>query len=134
LIIGTPGLDDQLTLIDDTVAAGAPLVLDAFVTDDGKPTARPSQSGSNARVEGPLMQAMVRLDRGVRLGVSWVVYRGDARAVTFEPRKIPVTDGKASTSVRFSAPGTYVLRAYADDGILVAAKDVTVTVTSNSVR
>ena len=43
-----------------------------------KPTNRPSQSGSNARVEGPLSQAMVRLDRGVRLGVIWVVYRGDA--------------------------------------------------------
>ena len=74
------------------------------------------------------MQAMVRLDRGVRLGVVWVVYRGDAKAVTFEPRKIAVADGKASTTVRISAPGTYVLRAYADDGILVAAKDVTVTV------
>ena len=111
-----------------TVAAGAALTLDAFVTDDGRPSARPSQSGSNPRVEGPLMQAMVRLDRGVRLGVVWVVYRGDAKAVTFEPRKIAVVDGKASTTVRFSAPGAYVLRAYADDGILVAAKDVTVTV------
>ena len=110
------------------VAAGAALALDAFVTDDGRPSAKPSQSGSNPRVEGPLMQAMVRLDRGVRLGVIWVVYRGDAKAVTFEPRKIAVVDGKASTTVRFAAPGTYVLRAYADDGILVAAKDVTVTV------
>jgi hypothetical protein len=117
-----------------TVAAGAALSLEAFVADDGRPTARPSQSGSNARVEGPLTQAMVRLDRGVRLGVIWVVYRGDATHVTFEPRKIPVTDGKASTMVRFSAPGTYVLRAYADDGILVAAKDVTVTVTAGQAR
>lgn len=113
-----------------TVATGATLTLDAFVTDDGRPSAKPSQSGSNARVEGPLMQAMVRLDRGVRLGVIWVVYRGDAKAVTFEPRKIAVVDGKASTSVRFRAPGTYVLRAYADDGVLVAAKDVTVTVSA----
>jgi hypothetical protein len=112
------------------VGAGAALTLDAFVTDDGRPSARPSQSGSNPRVEGPLMQAMVRLDRGVRLGVVWVVYRGDAKAVTFEPRKIAVVDGKASTTVRFGAPGTYVLRAYADDGILVAAKDVTVTVSA----
>ena len=77
---------------------------------------------------------MVRLDRGVRLGVVWVVYRGDATRVTFEPRKIPVTDGKASTTVRFSAPGTYVLRAYADDGILVASKDVTVTVAPAAAR
>ena len=64
----------------------------------------------------------------MRLGVIWVVYRGDARAVTFEPRRIAVIDGKAGTKVRFSAPGTYVLRAYADDGILVSTADVTVTV------
>ena len=111
-----------------TVALNAPLSLDAFVVDDGRPSNRPSQSGSNARVEGPLTQAVVRLDRGVRLGVIWVVYRGDAKAVTFEPRKVPVADGKASTKVTFSAPGTYTLRAYADDGIFVAAADVTVTV------
>jgi hypothetical protein len=66
----------------------------------------------------------------VGLGVIWVVYRGDAAHVAFDLRKVPVADGKASTSVRFSAPGTYVLRAYADDGILVAAKDVTVTVSA----
>jgi hypothetical protein len=111
-----------------TVAAGTPLALDAFVVDDGRPSNRPSQSGSNARVEGPLTQAVVRLDRGVRLGVVWVVYRGDAKAVQFDPRKIPVVDGKASTKVTFSAPGTYTLRAYADDGIFVAAADVQVTV------
>jgi hypothetical protein len=110
-----------------TVAVGTSLALDAFVVDDGRPTARPSQSGSNPRVEGPLTQAVVRLDRGVRLGVIWVVYRGDAKAVTFEPRKIPVVDGKAATKVTISAPGTYVLRAYADDGIFVSAADVTVT-------
>jgi hypothetical protein len=110
------------------IASGSTLTLDAFVIDDGKPTNRPSQSGSSARVEGPLTQAVVRLDRGVRLGVIWVVYRGDANAVTFTPRKIAVADGKASTTVTFSAPGTYVLRAYADDGILVSAADVTVTV------
>jgi hypothetical protein len=56
------------------------------------------------------------------------VYRGDAKSVTFEPRKIAVADGKASTTVRFKNPGTYVLRAYADDGILVSAADVTVHV------
>jgi hypothetical protein len=111
-----------------TISTGAALALDAFVIDDGKPTNRPSQSGSSARVEGPLTQAVVRMDRGMRLGVIWVVYRGDARSVTFEPRKIPVADGKASTTVKFSAPGAYVLRAYADDGILVSAADVTVTV------
>jgi hypothetical protein len=111
-----------------TIAAGAPLSLEAFVIDDGRPSNRPSQSGSNPRVEGPLSQAVVRLDRGTRLGVIWVVYRGDAKAVTFEPRRIAVADGKAGTTVRISKPGTYRLRAYADDGILVSAADVDVTV------
>jgi hypothetical protein len=131
---GELGEDDEAPSIkvegspQRTAATGAPLTLDAFVVDDGKPTSRPSQSGSNARVEGPLMQAVVRLDRGVRLGVIWVVYRGDASAVTFHPRKVAVVDGKASATATFSKPGTYVLRGYADDGILVSAADVTVTV------
>ena len=111
-----------------TAAVGSALTLDAFVVDDGKPSNRPSQSGSNARVEGPLRQAVVQLDRGVRLGVIWVVYRGDATGVTFEPRKVPVADGKATTKVSFTKPGRDTLRGYADDGILVSAADVTVTV------
>jgi len=115
-------------------AVGSALTLDAFVVDDGKPSNRPSQSGSNARVEGPLRQAVVMLDRGVRLGVIWVVYRGDATAVTFAPRKVAVVDGKASTKVSFSKPGTYTLRAYADDGILLDMKDVTVTVPPAAAR
>jgi hypothetical protein len=111
-----------------TLASGSTLTLEAFVLDDGRPTNRASQSGSNPRVEGPLSQAVVRLDRGVRLGVIWVVYRGNAKPVVFDPRKIPVVDGKASTRVAINAPGTYVLRGYADDGIFVSAVDVTVTV------
>jgi hypothetical protein len=111
-----------------TARVGEPVAVEAFVVDDGRPTNRPSQSGSNARVEGPLTQAVVRLDRGTRLGVIWVVYRGDANAVSFNPRKVPVADGKAATTVSFTAPGTYVLRAYADDGILVSAADVKVIV------
>jgi hypothetical protein len=112
-----------------TIGVDSPLTLDAYVIDDGKPSNRPSQSGSNPRVEGPLSQAVVKLDRGMRLGMVWVVYRGDARAVTFNPAKAAVGEGgKTSTTVRFSAPGTYVLRGYADDGILFDVVDVTVTV------
>jgi hypothetical protein len=70
----------------------------------------------------------VRLDRSTRLGVIWVVYRGDASGVVFTPRKAAVADGKAATTIQFKAPGTYVLRAYADDGILVSAADLKVIV------
>jgi hypothetical protein len=45
--------------------------------------------------------------------------------------KVAVTDGKASTIVRFDAPGTYVLRGYADDSVLLNYVDVTVTVTGS---
>ena len=115
-----------------TIGVDSPLTLDAYVIDDGRPSNRPSQSGSNPRVEGPLSQAVVKLDRGMRLGVVWVVYRGDARAVTFSPVKAAVGEGgKASTTVRFTAPGTYVLRGYADDGVLFDVVDVTVTVRPN---
>ena len=49
--------------------------------------------------------------------------------VKFEPeRSGPITDGQATTKVTFKAPGTYMLRALADDGSLIATSEVTVTV------
>jgi plastocyanin len=39
-----------------------------------------------------------------------------------------VKDGKASTAVSFSEPGTYVVRAYADDGVVFEPADITVAV------
>ena len=83
------------------------------------------------------------------LHVSWFVYRG-AGKVTFDPPQIltwedtrtganspwaplwqpptakPVQTGTAQ--VTFAQPGTYVLRARADDGALYADQEVTVTV------
>jgi hypothetical protein len=134
-----------------TVASGEPLTLSVEVADDGypKPVARPQRTGSRdgrrgtmARPQSPVTQAVVKLDPGVRLGVTWVVYRGGLGNVTFNPMRIPVVmtasgdspvaagpiTGKATTNVVFSQPGTYVLRAYADDGVLTAPLDVTVTV------
>jgi hypothetical protein len=48
--------------------------------------------------------------------------------VTFDPMTMVVKDGKATTRVVFSQPGSYVIRAYADDGILTTPADVTVEV------
>jgi hypothetical protein len=87
---------------------------------------------------------VVRLDPGVRLGVTWVVYRGGPGDVTFQPRKVAVVNvdaagspagvtplsGKATTSVTFTKPGTYRLRAYADDGVLLTPLDVNVVVST----
>jgi hypothetical protein len=121
-----------------TVAVGQPLTIDAQVTDDGMPTFRASRSGSGRASAGagviparenPLTQAVVRLEPNVRLGVTWVVHRRSTpAAVTISPQRVPVADGHASTSVTFSAPGTYTLRGYADDGVLLDSADVVVTV------
>jgi hypothetical protein len=134
-----------------TVAVGETTPLVADVADDGHPTPRrragaapvvrrdsdgavitptgtAGPGGTGPRRENPLTQAVVRLDPGVRLGVTWVVYRGSSEGVKFEPQRVAVANGKASSTVSFSRPGSYVLRGYADDGVLVAPVDVAVTV------
>jgi hypothetical protein len=146
-----------------TAGVGQSLTLTAAVTDDGHPAPRvvaagrrgqsapPVQRDSDGAVvppaagrgqapaasapprASPLTQAVVRLDRGVRLGVTWVVYRGTgAGAVTFDPMHVAVVNGQAITRVSFREAGAYVLRGYADDGVLVTPVDVTVTVTDRS--
>jgi hypothetical protein len=140
-----------------TISLSEPLTLTVGVTDDGRPAPRGARGGgqqsaspfirdsdgglvatsaarggpTGPRPQNPLTQAVVRLDPGVRLGVTWVLYRGAPGTVTFEPMHIRVVDGKAVTKVGFSKPGTYVLRAYADDGIFVTPVDVTVSVSAN---
>jgi hypothetical protein len=64
------------------------------------------------------------------LALTWTHYRG-AGGVTFDPMTIPVEGGRGGetvTTVRFSEPGTFVLRGYADDSIVTTPVDVTVTV------
>jgi hypothetical protein len=133
--------------------AGQPLALTALVTDDGHPAPRkrtgapaapvvrrdsdgavitptgtPGPGGSGPRRENPLTQAVVRLEPGVQLGVTWVVYRGSSAGVTFDKQRPAVAGGKAESHVTFARPGTYTLRGYADDGVLLTAADVVVTV------
>jgi hypothetical protein len=144
-----------------TVKVGETLTLTVEVGDDGLPKPRVRRLGATVvrdsdggvisssqgsaespRPENPLTQAVVKLDPGVRLGVTWVVYRGVPGTVTIDPMKVPVVkspapgtepepgplSGKATTNVTFSQLGTYRLRAYADDGILITPLDVNVTV------
>lgn len=115
-----------------TVAA--PVMLTALVTDDGLPRPRPEaprpppvspaadqrfQSQRNS--SGPNRNALV----GLR--VTWLEYRGPAK-VTFETNPIGVANGKAVTTARFTAPGTYTLVAMANDGSLSTRGEVVVTV------
>jgi hypothetical protein len=97
-----------------------------------------------------LPPARVTVGKNVGLHLSWFVYRGTG-AVTFNPEQImawedtraganspwaPVwvapempSDGEVSVQVTFDEPGTYILRARADDGGLMTDGEVTVTVT-----
>jgi hypothetical protein len=85
------------------------------------------------------------------LRVAWFVYRGPADRVAFDPEQFKVyedtqgnspwrpgwvppplaADGKFPVNVTFSAPGTFVVRVMAHDG-LAATQEVTVTVTPSS--
>ena len=87
---------------------------------------------------------------GPGLRLSWIVFRGNAAAVTFKPDQmktwtdtraygnspwsppftipVPPPDGKWVTDVTFGEPGTYVLRAVASDGSLFTYENVAVTV------
>jgi hypothetical protein len=100
-----------------TVALPASVALTATVRDDGEPE-----------------------DRSGRARVTWVHYRGPGK-VTFEPDRASLPEGaETSTGVEvhtiasFSRPGTYVLRAVANDGDWNGAGDVTVTVTDAAPR
>ena len=149
---GAPNTGPKATLVGAatrTMLVSESLPLVVTVADDGLP-ARPPARGGNAAAAGrggaeqargstpppsvipprqyPITQMVVRLDAGMRLGVIWVLHRRSGTGtVTFNPAKAAVVDGQASTTARFSAPGTYVLRGYADDGILLDYVDVAVT-------
>jgi hypothetical protein len=74
----------------------------------------------------PIQQAVVR-PATTGLAVTWLHWRGPGQ-VTFTPTMMVAKEGKVSTEAKFSQPGTYVLRAFADDGVLLATSDVTVVV------
>jgi hypothetical protein len=126
---------DELTKRNVTV--GEALTLTAAASDDGIP-APPPRRAANANVavvdgvpllttrERPTTQAIVKPSRE-GLAVTWTQWRGPGK-VTFEPATMVVKDGKATTRAVFSQPGVYVIRAYADDGILMTPSDVTINV------
>jgi hypothetical protein len=131
-----------------TVNAGKPLVLSASVEDDGIPKRRANNAAAQRLATVPPTRITVGKNPG--LHISWFVYRG-AGKVTFDPPQVkawedtrtganspwaPVwasdpipPDGKITSQVIFSQPGTYVLRCRADDGALTTDQDITVIVT-----
>jgi hypothetical protein len=133
---------------------GSPITLVALVTDDGIPKA-PGQGAPAPNPAAVARRAMLppqRITVGKALGLhlSWFVYRGSG-PVAFDPVQVkpwedtraganspwaplwlapPLPpDGKWVAQATFSTPGTYVLRARADDGGLLSDAEVTVEVT-----
>jgi hypothetical protein len=133
---GEPNKRPTISLAGDsrrTVGVGEPVSLAVAAADDGFPTTlrariqRRRAAGAAAATDSRRATQVVTPDPDGNLGITWTHYRG-AGSVAFDPMKPLLKDGRATTSATFSAPGTYVLRAYADDGILTATVDVTVTV------
>jgi len=118
-----------------SVIAGTPVALTATVTDDGLPkprvpVERPTTAADATRIQAQANSSAPARPRG--LGVTWMQLRGPARVV-FEPAGfIPVAEGRAAATARFTERGTYVLRATASDGSLSTRSDVTVTVGGGS--
>jgi hypothetical protein len=105
-----------------TVTLPDKAALTASATDDGLPKPY-RRTPSN-----PDRDAQPRRPRGVQ--IKWIQYRGPGKVI-FDPDASQVIYGEAVTlmsKVSFSAPGTYVLRAIANDGQLFATRDVTITV------
>ncbi len=124
------------------VEVGQPLQLAAYASDDGIPTPR--------ALPAIPFQFRVTPDSASGLWVAWFVYRGAGSQAAFDPPQISVWEdmrdgsnspwasgwgappappgGRWEASVTFDEPGTYVLRAWADDGGLMSYEDVTVVV------
>lgn len=125
-----------------TMKVGEPVTLSAVATDDGKPKTR----SMPAFLVG---QSHFLPNAATGLRLSWFTYRG-AGKIEYDPPQTKVwqdhRDGSNSpwsagwttppappgntwtVKATFSEPGTYVVRALASDGGLIAYEDVTVTV------
>jgi hypothetical protein len=128
----SPGLDDPnrpptVSIVPvQAVPANGTVTLTALVTDDGLPKPR-APKAVTATEPG---RAQTNQTTAPRLGlnVTWFEYRGPAKVTFGSMDPIVVTDGKAVTNAHFPKPGTYVLRATANDGELSTTSDITLTV------
>ena len=135
------------------VRVGQPLELVAFVSDDGIPTGEYEPPAVEEGKPHPAYTAPSQIVPGNPPGIrfSWIVYRGDAKKVSFFPEQlktwqdtrvysnspwsppylIPASpeDGRWTAAVTFDEPGTYVLRAMAGDSALTTTENLTITVT-----
>jgi hypothetical protein len=145
------------------IAVGQPLTLVAFAKDpDNLPARRDAPGGARRGGPGSAAQgnpadalyrppSVIVPTSGPGLRLSWIVYRGPAKQVTFDPVQMktwtetrpyanspwsppylipePPKDGTWRVQATFREPGSYVLRAVASDGSLFTYVNVTVNVT-----
>jgi hypothetical protein len=131
----SPGLEDpnkpptvSIQASSSSAKVGNPVDLTALVTDDGLPKPRAPKPVAAPDPSKPLAQTNSANARPrLPLNVTWMQYRGPAKAV-FSREPVIVTDGKAQLTANFSQPGTYVLRASANDGELSTTSEITITV------
>jgi hypothetical protein len=128
-----PGLDDpnqppsiEIAPVSSAVV-GQPVALVAHVTDDGLPKPRVPKARPEVQAgKGQTNSATARPRIG--LAVTWSPYRGPAKVTFDDSGPIAVSGGQAVTNVRFTVPGTYVLRATANDGALSVSSDIAIQV------
>jgi hypothetical protein len=111
-----------------TVALPDAATITATATDDGLP--KPYRKTPS----NPDRDAQPRRPRGVQ--IKWIQFRGPGK-VTFDPPASEVVYGQPVTlasKVSFGAPGTYVLRATANDGQLSTSRDITVVVNASAAQ
>lgn len=122
---------------------------DAANTGRGRGLSISDQPGVGVDVDGSgqrlLAVGRYARSQGRGLRVAWLQWRGpgkisfdpwflegvDDRMPGWAPPPIPA-DGRVTTTAKFSAPGTYVIRAMADTGGLFTPLDITVNVSPSS--
>src|SRR5262245_32550813 len=113
-----------------SATVGASVTLRASVGDDGlpkpKPVREPRPSAGTGGFGGQSDRPAASVPKG--LTVTWMLYGGPGKVIFESAGPIPVSNGQAVTTVRFTVPGTYRLRASASDGALAKTADVVVTV------
>jgi hypothetical protein len=137
--------------VPSTGIVSKPLTLTATVVDDGLPVLKPPPKIAVGQETPPTLVAppnqveipvnvpsLGETGRGRGRGgdpipgviVTWQVWRGPA-AVTFAPPLLRVVKtGDAVVTATFTKPGTYLLRAKANDTHRFVEKDVTVNITA----
>jgi hypothetical protein len=142
-------LDDGIPKRRASGLAGAAVANEGSRRDTATTAATPGSENPVRANRAMLPPARATVGKNVGLHLSWLVYRGPG-SVTFSPTQIkawedtraganspwaPVwsapdlpADGRIVVEATFSEPGTYVLRALADDGALTGYDDVTILV------